>query len=153
MIHRAGVARRKGNFVRKYWTRNNVKQKTQKGRAFGKKRWKDLECNNGIRRHDVKEPPHLRTRKKTAKSIGGQNRREQPRLEGMGNGNEIFWKICRLKFVKQAVGISSRFRQLRKWRVWSGRATSETEQPDATELIGTFVGSRSGRAALKRERW
>jgi hypothetical protein len=77
----AGVERREGNFVRKYWTRNNVEQDAQKGRVFGNRRWKGLECNNGINCQDVKEPPHLRTRRKTVKSIRGRNRREQPRLE------------------------------------------------------------------------
>jgi hypothetical protein len=61
-----------------------------------------MECNNGIRRRDVKELPHLRTRRKTAKSIGGRNRREQPWLEGMGNGNEIFWKTCEVESMYSA---------------------------------------------------
>jgi hypothetical protein len=39
MTLREGVAQREGNFVRKYWTRNNVEPETQKGRAFGKGRW------------------------------------------------------------------------------------------------------------------
>jgi hypothetical protein len=55
--------------------------------------------------------------------------------------------------VKQAVGIPSGLRQIRNWRVWSGRPSSETEQPDATELTGTFVWSRLRRASLRRERW
>jgi hypothetical protein len=42
------MTRREGIFVRKYCTRNNVEQETQKGQAFGKRR-KLLECNNGIR--------------------------------------------------------------------------------------------------------
>jgi hypothetical protein len=100
-----------------------------------------------------KEPPHLGTRRKTTKSIRGQNRREQPRLEGMGNGNVIFWKTCGLEFVKQAVLISSRLRQIGNWRVWSGQPPSRTEQPDATEWTGTFVQSRSGWAALRRDQW
>jgi hypothetical protein len=82
MKHRAGVARREGSVVRNYWTGNNVEHGTQKGRALGKRHWKGLECKNGIRSRDVKEPSHL-TSRKTAKSSGGRNRREQPRLEGM----------------------------------------------------------------------
>jgi hypothetical protein len=117
MTHRAGVARHEGNFIRKYWTRNSVEQETQKGWTFRKRRLKGLECNNGIRCRDVKKPLHPRTRRKTAKSIGGRNRREQPWLEGMGNSNEIFWKTCGLGFMKQAVGIPSGLWQIRNWRV------------------------------------
>jgi hypothetical protein len=51
---------------------------------------KDPGCENGIRRQDVKEPPHLTTGRKTATSIGGQNKREQPRMEGLGICIEIF---------------------------------------------------------------
>jgi hypothetical protein len=69
------MTRREGNFVRKYWTGNNAEQETQKGRAFGKRCWNGLECNNGIRRRHVKEPPHLRTRSETAKNVGGRNKR------------------------------------------------------------------------------
>jgi hypothetical protein len=47
---------------------------------------------NGIRRQDVTETPQLMTGRKTATSIGGQKKREQPRLEGMGKCSEIFWK-------------------------------------------------------------
>jgi hypothetical protein len=129
-----------------------LNKKPRKDRHSGR-RWKGLECNNGIRHLDVKKLPHLRTRRKTAKSIGGRNRRDQPQLEGMGNGNEIFWKTCELEFTKQAVRIPSRLRQIRNWRVWSAWTPSETEQPDATELTETFVGSHSGRAALRRQWW
>jgi hypothetical protein len=135
MTRRAGVAGGEGNFVRKYLTRNNVEQETQKEQAFGRSRWKDLKCNNGIRCRDVKEPPPLRTSRKTIKSIGGRNKREPPRLEGMGNGNEIIWKTCGLEFVNQAVGMSNGLRQIRNWRVWSDRPPSEMEQPDATKNL------------------
>jgi hypothetical protein len=37
---------------------------------------------NGIRSRHVKEPPHLRTWRKTASMSGGRNRGEQSRLEG-----------------------------------------------------------------------
>jgi hypothetical protein len=49
-------------------------------------------CENGIRCQDVTEPPQLTTGRKTATSIGGQNRREQSRLEGTGECNEMYWK-------------------------------------------------------------
>jgi hypothetical protein len=59
-----------------------------------------MKCNTGIKRRDVKEPPHLRTWRKTASSIEGMNRREQPRLESMRKCNDILWKTFRLEIVK-----------------------------------------------------
>jgi hypothetical protein len=61
---------------------------------------KGLECNSGIRRQDVKEPPHLRTWRKTAISVKGMNRRQQPRLEGVRKCNGILWKTFRLEILK-----------------------------------------------------
>jgi hypothetical protein len=40
-------------------------------------------CENGIGRRDVTEPPLLTTGRKTATSIGGRKKIEQPRLEGI----------------------------------------------------------------------
>jgi hypothetical protein len=48
----------------------------------------------------AKEPPHLRTWRKTASSSGEQNRGEQSQLEGTGKCNEIYWKTFRLEIVK-----------------------------------------------------
>jgi hypothetical protein len=53
---------------------------------------KSIGCKKGIRSRHVKEPPHLRTWRKTASSSGGRNRGEQSRLEGTGKCNDIYWK-------------------------------------------------------------
>jgi hypothetical protein len=57
-------------------------------------------CENGTRRRDVKEPPHLTTGMKTATIIGGRNKREEPQLEGTGKYNDTFWKTFGVDFVK-----------------------------------------------------
>jgi hypothetical protein len=57
------------------------------------------ECKNGIRHRDVKEPPHLRRGRKTTTSVGGLNRREQPRLENVRKCKDILWKTFRLEIV------------------------------------------------------
>jgi hypothetical protein len=82
---------------------------------------KDPECNSGMKRRDVREPPHLRTWRKIASSIEGMNRREQPRLECIGKCSEIFWKTFRLDILKRANEISSRLQKVRKWTLWRGR--------------------------------
>jgi hypothetical protein len=55
-------------------------------------------CSNGIRSRDVGEPLHLKKGKKTAISVRGWSRRQQPRLDSMGNGNEVFGKTIGLEF-------------------------------------------------------
>jgi hypothetical protein len=47
-----------------------------------------------------KEPLHLRKGRKTVNNIKGQSRRQQLRLEIMGNDNEVFGKTIGLEFVK-----------------------------------------------------
>jgi hypothetical protein len=61
---RAKVARRKRNIARKECTRVNVVQEIKRGRTFGRIRQQKPKYNNGIRRRDFEEPPHLRTRGK-----------------------------------------------------------------------------------------
>jgi hypothetical protein len=75
-------------------------------------------CENGIRCRDIKKPPHLTTGRKTATSIGGQNKREQPRLKGTGKCSEIFWKTFGLDFMKQVIRMSSGLLKIRIWKVW-----------------------------------
>jgi hypothetical protein len=76
---------------------------------------------NGIRRQNVKKPPHLRIERKTASSSGGQHKREQRRLKGMSRYNDIYWRTIGLDFVKKVVRMPSGFLQIRIWRVWRGR--------------------------------
>jgi hypothetical protein len=47
MTHSTEVAQRRGYDHKTY--NQDVVRETQKGRTFGKRRWKGLECNNGIR--------------------------------------------------------------------------------------------------------
>jgi hypothetical protein len=58
---------------------------------------------------------------KTATSIGGQNKREQPRMEGLGISEEIYWKTFRLEIVKRAAGTSSGLGRIMNWTLWRGR--------------------------------
>jgi hypothetical protein len=67
------------------------------------------------------------TGRKTATSIGGRNKREQPQLEGIGKGSEIFWKTFRLDFMKQVIRMPSGMLQIRIWRVWKRKNKLHTE--------------------------
>jgi hypothetical protein len=78
-------------------------------------------CKNCIRRRNIKEPPHLRTERKIASSIGGEHKREQRRLKGMSKYKDIYWRTIGLDFVKQVVRMSRGFLQMTIWRLWRGR--------------------------------
>jgi hypothetical protein len=91
---RATVAWHSENVARKDWTRASVVQENQRERTFGRK---------------------------TAKSIGGRRRRQQPRLETMGNDNKLFRKIMGLEFGKRAFRISSGIRRRRDWSLRKDR--------------------------------
>jgi hypothetical protein len=106
MTRRARVACRKRNIARKDCARANVVQEIRRGRTFGKRRQPKPECSKGIRSRDVEEPLNLRKGRKTANSIGGRRRRHQPRLERMGNSNEVFGETIGLEFGKRAAGSS-----------------------------------------------
>jgi hypothetical protein len=71
----ARVAWQKKNITRKI--RIQVNSESSKDFAVDEMR-KGPGCENGIRRWDVNELPHLMTGRKTATTIGGQNKREQP---------------------------------------------------------------------------
>jgi hypothetical protein len=85
----------------KGYDQDNVIQETQKGRTFGRKCQPKPECSNGIRSRDVKETLHLRRGRKIAGNIRGWSRRQQLRLESMGNGNNIFGKTIGLDILKR----------------------------------------------------
>jgi hypothetical protein len=55
-----------------------------------------------------KEPPQLWKGRKTANSIGAWSRRQQLRLESVGNGNEIFGNTIGLGIMKRVAGSSVR---------------------------------------------
>jgi hypothetical protein len=86
------------NIARKDCTRANVVQEMRRGRTFERRLQPKLECSKGIRSRDVEQLLHLRKGTETANSIGGRSRRQQPRLERMGDSNEIFGKSIGLEF-------------------------------------------------------
>jgi hypothetical protein len=90
-------------------------------------------CKNGIRRRDIKEPPHLRIERKTASSSGGQHKREKRRLKGMNKYNDIYWRTTGLKFVKRANGTSSGLQKGRKWILCRGRPPPKRKKKLHTE--------------------
>jgi hypothetical protein len=80
------------------------------------------ERSKGTRSRDVEELLHQRKRRNTAKSIGGRNRRLQPRLETMRNSsNDVFGKTNGLGFGKRAAGSPIALRKIEKWTLWRGR--------------------------------
>jgi hypothetical protein len=122
MTRRAGVARREGNLVREYSTRDNIAPKTRRGRTEENRRWKGQGCEKGIRSRDIVEPLHLRKGRKTVNSNGGLSRRQHPRLESMGNSIKVFGKTIALQFGKLADGSTVVLRKMRNWTLWRGRS-------------------------------
>jgi hypothetical protein len=102
MIRFAGVVWLRRDVIRKDCTRANVVQEIRRGRTFGRRHQPKPECSKGIRILDVEQPLYLRKGRKTANSIGGRSRRQQPRPERMGNSNEVYGKTIGLEFGKQA---------------------------------------------------
>jgi hypothetical protein len=121
MTRRTGVAWCRGNVIRKDSTRANVVQEIQRVRTFGRRRQSKLECSKGIRSRDVEQPLQLRKGRKTGNGIGGWSRRQQPRLERMGNSNEVFRKTIGLEFGKRAAGSSVALQNIKYWTLWKGR--------------------------------
>jgi hypothetical protein len=94
------TARRKGKFVRKDLTRNQVEQGVPKEQTHEKRLWKDPKGNSGMRRRDVKEPLDLMKGKKVTNTIGGWSRRQHLRPKSVGTANRNYWKTNGLEAVK-----------------------------------------------------
>jgi hypothetical protein len=120
MTHRAGVARREGNFVSKYSTRDNIAPRTRTGQMKENIRLEVPECKNGVRSRVVEELLDLRKGRKTINNIGGWSRIEHPRLEIMGNTIQVFGKAIGLQFGKLADGSSAVRRNINNWILWRG---------------------------------
>jgi hypothetical protein len=99
MTRHARVAWRKRNIARKYCTRAIVVQEIRRGRTFGKRHQPKPECSKGIWSRDVVE---------------------QPRLEIMGNNNEVFGRTIGLEFGKRAARSSVASRKIKNWTLWKG---------------------------------
>jgi hypothetical protein len=84
----AGVQRRKGHFVTKHSTKDNVRQEFQI-RRMEKRRWCGPECKTGIQ-----DP--------------GKRRQMRLKIERTSDGFD--WKAFGLEFVKQAAGMPRRLR-------------------------------------------
>jgi hypothetical protein len=78
MTHHARVAWCKRYIAREDCTRANVIQEIWRGWTFRRRRQLKPEFSKGIRSRGVEEPLHLRKGRKTANSIRGQSRRQQP---------------------------------------------------------------------------
>jgi hypothetical protein len=122
------VVRRKGNFVRKHSTRDNVEQETQKGRTEEKRRWKGLECKTGIKSPDTRR--HLRL--KIERASGGFER-----------------KAFGLEFVRRVTGMSSGLQQFRNWTIWRAWPP-QSEEPinSVCARIAGYVGALADQAIL-----
>jgi hypothetical protein len=109
MTRRVEVARREGNFVREYSTRENVATKTRKGRRKNQTKNKFARGNRKVR------------------SLGSRNRdfKKQLHLESERTTSGINRKTIGLEIMKPSVGISSGLWQMRNWRLWRGRSPSK----------------------------
>jgi hypothetical protein len=92
------------------------------------------ERSKGTKNRDVEELLHLRKKRKTVKSIGGRNKRQQPRLETMRNSsNEVFGKTNGLGFGKRAAGSPVALRKFQNWASWRGRPPPKRKKEQETE--------------------
>jgi hypothetical protein len=98
-ITRCSGHRRKGRNKKIVIERNRIRGRESKN-----------ERNKGIRSRHVEELLHLRNRRKTAKSIGGQNRRLQPRQENFETG-----------ITKRIAGSPVALQMIKQWTPWRGR--------------------------------
>jgi hypothetical protein len=115
MTRSAVVARCKGNFARKYSTRDNVQQETWKGRTEGHRRWKGPECKTGI-----KDP--------TTNSLEGWSSGQKSHLGSGGTPKKILYEILRGEIAKQIAGNSSGLRRMMDWTLWTGRHTRKRKK-------------------------
>jgi hypothetical protein len=126
MTRHAGVAWRRGKFVRKDRTRKQPEQETQKRRKeVGL--WKGPDCNSGIRDRGLRQQVRRRMR---IRDLCG---RRPLYLRNEGTTSMIYRKAIRLEIVKRALGISSVFRKTRKWILWRGRPPPERKKRSCTE--------------------
>jgi hypothetical protein len=92
------------------------------GRIHIRRREPENERSKGTRSRHVAELLHLRKKRKSTNSIGGWNRRLQPRLETMRNSsNDVFRKNNRPGFGKRAARSPVALRKIEKWTLWRGR--------------------------------
>jgi hypothetical protein len=104
----ARVARCKGNFVKKYSTRGNTKQETQKGQTEENRCWKSPECRKGI-----KDP--------TWNGIEGWSPGERAPLGSGGTRKKDIYEIFREKIMEHVDGTCSWLQKMRKWSSWRGQ--------------------------------
>jgi hypothetical protein len=124
VTRRAGVARHKRDFVRKYPTRDIVEQEIPKRRTEENKRWKGPECENGIRDRGLKQQLRGNKQRKnpTTNDIEGWNPRERAPLGGGGMRKEDICDIFREKIMEHGIGTSSDLRRKKNWTLWRGRS-------------------------------
>jgi hypothetical protein len=105
---RVTIVDRRTTRCAKVWRKEIVIRRNRIRRQPKKERTK------GTRSRHVEELLHLRKKRKTTRSIGGRNRRQQPRLETMRNSNEVFGKSIGLGFGKRAAGSPVAVRKMKK---------------------------------------
>jgi hypothetical protein len=115
MTLRAGLARRKGAFVRKYPTRDQVQRESRKGRTDENRRWKGPDSNNG-------------TKDTTTVSIGGWNPRAQEPLGTAGRRKKAIYDMLRLKIMERVVATSRGLRR-RNGTLWRCRPPPKRKKP------------------------
>jgi hypothetical protein len=123
VTRRAGVARRKRDYVRRYPTRDIVEQEIPKRRMEENKRWKGPECENGVRDRGLKQQQcgNKQTKNPTTNDIEGWNLGERAPLGIGGTCKKDICDIFREKIMEQVVGTSSELRRRKKWTLWRGR--------------------------------
>jgi hypothetical protein len=124
VTRRAGVARRKRDFVRKYPTRDIGEQEILKRRTEENKGWKGPECENGVRDRGLKLQlrGNKQTKNPTTNDIERWNPGERAPLGSGGVRKKGICDIFREKIVEHIVGTSSGLRRRKKWTLWRGRS-------------------------------
>jgi hypothetical protein len=129
---RARLARRKGTFIMKDLTRNQVEQEVPKEQTPEKRLWKDPKGINdisdrGMRQQLLKKPggrwPRYLMKRGTRATDGvrGWSSQRPSHVEGGGTLYETQYETVGMKIAKQMAGSSARKRSIKDWTLWRGR--------------------------------
>jgi hypothetical protein len=92
--------------------------KNPERKAFGIRRWAELEGINGIWNQGSRQQPHLRKENTTGNGIRRWSGRQEPSLGRRKTLNKTFRKTTELEIAKQTVGTSVRLWKMSITTLW-----------------------------------
>jgi hypothetical protein len=121
------------NVIRKDGTRAKVERATQRVGPFRKNLWTHHERKIGRKDLGGKRLLYVRKKRTTAISIRGWSSKQLSQLGRRVLTYKTLKKTLEPEFVKQAHGMSSRFREIRKWTLWRGKPPRKRKKKSCME--------------------